>query len=118
MAELPLVDLDVVAELRESTGDDMDFVRELISTYVDESAGNITALEAAMAAGDVAGVVRPSHTLKSSSASIGAMRLSELCRGIEVASREGREAGLPEAVAEVRPTYDETLAALRTEGLA
>jgi HPt (histidine-containing phosphotransfer) domain-containing protein len=118
MPELPLVDLEVVDELRESTGDDMEFVRELVATYVEESAGNIAALEAAMAAGDLGAVVRPSHTLKSSSASVGAMRLSELCRGIEIAGREGRAEGLPERVALVRPTYDDTLAALRAEGLA
>jgi HPt (histidine-containing phosphotransfer) domain-containing protein len=118
MSDLPLVDLDVVAELRDATGGDMDFVRELVSTYVEEAGGNVDDLEAAMAAGDLAAVVRPSHTLKSSSASVGAMRLSELCRGIEAASRDGRSDGLAEVVAGVRPTWDETVAALRAEGLA
>ena len=118
MSELPLVDLDVVAELRDATGGDMDFVRELVDTFVEEAGGHLAALEAAIAADDVAGLVRPAHTLKSSSASVGAMRLSELGREIEEASRAGRADGLAERVVEVRTAWDATLAALRAEGLA
>ncbi len=88
MAELPLVDLDLVAELRDATGD-MDFVRELVETFVEEGTSHLAALDAAIAAGDVDALVRPAHTLKSSSASIGAMRLSELARTIEETSRAG-----------------------------
>lgn len=118
MSELPLVDLDVVAELRDATGGDMDFVRELVETFVEEAGGHLEALAAAIEADDPAGLVRPAHTLKSSSASVGAMRLSELCRGIEESSRAGRSEGLAERVADVRSTWAATLAALRAEGLA
>jgi len=37
-----------------------------------------------------------SHTLKSSSASLGAMALSARCADIEAMARDGREQGLPE----------------------
>jgi len=117
MADLPLVDLDVIDELSEATGGDMDFVRELVETYVAESTGHVAELEAAIAAGDVAALVRPAHTLKSSSASVGAMRLSAIGRTIEETSRTGSMDGLAERVAEVRPTWDETMAAFRAEGL-
>ncbi len=118
MAELPLVDLDVVAELRDSTGGDTDFVRELVETYVGEAAGHLAALDAAIAAGDAAALVRPAHTLKSSSASVGAMRLAALSRTIEETSRGGALEGQADRVAEARATWDQTLAALRAEGLA
>ncbi|HYL40400.1 MAG TPA: Hpt domain-containing protein, partial [Candidatus Binatus sp.] len=117
-AQLPLVDLDVVAELRDSTGGDMDFVRELVQVYVEEGAGHVAALDAGIAAGDVTALVRPAHTLKSSSASVGAMRLSELCRTIEATSRAGTFDGQAERVAEVGATWEATLTALRAEGLA
>ncbi|HEX5240394.1 MAG TPA: Hpt domain-containing protein [Candidatus Limnocylindrales bacterium] len=118
MAELPLVDLGVVDALRESVGGDDDFVRELIETYVGEGGDHLTALAHAVASGDAAAAVRPAHTLKSSSASVGAMRLSELCRSIEAATREGRSDGLADQVESVRATWDATLEAFRTEGLA
>ena len=114
----PLVDLDVIAELRDATGGDMDFVRELVDTYIGEADGHLQALDDAVAAGDAAAFVRPAHTLKSSSASVGAMRLSVLCRGIEEASRAGRTDGLVARVEEVRRTWEATLAAFRAEGLA
>jgi len=115
---LPLVDMAVVADLRESVGDDDEFVRELVETYVAEGEGHLEALAAAAADGDAAAAVRPSHTLKSSSASVGAMRLSEICRAIEAATREGRTDGLSDDVATARETWAATIEAFRGEGLA
>lgn len=114
----PVVDMGVVNALRESVGDDDDFVRELVETYIGEGRGHLDALAEAAAKGDPAEAVRPSHTLKSSSASVGAMRLSELCRSIEAASREGVIDGLSERVATVRETWAATVEAFRREGLA
>ena len=52
----------------------------------------------AHAKGDPAGVRHVAHTLKSSSASIGALRLSALCAELENAVRNGAVAGLNELV--------------------
>ena len=46
------------------------------------------------------------HTLKSSSASVGALRLSGLCATIEQAARHGRLDGLPEQVEGLRREID------------
>jgi HPt (histidine-containing phosphotransfer) domain-containing protein len=116
--ELPLVDMGVVSALRESVGDDDDFVRELVETYVSEGAGHLAALAEAVARGDTAAAVRPAHTLKSSSASVGAMRLSDICRSIEAATRDGQSEGLADRVATAHATWDATIQAFRTEGLA
>ena len=117
-SELPLVDMGVVSALRESVGDDDDFVRELVETYVSEGASHLAALADAAARGDTAAAVRPAHTLKSSSASVGAMRLSDICRSIEAATRDGQSEGLADRVATAHVTWDATIQAFRTEGLA
>ena len=39
--------------------------------------------------GDAAAIVRPAHTLKSSSAALGALRLAQIAREIEMAGRAG-----------------------------
>ena len=62
-------------------------------------------------------MVRPAHTLKSSSASIGAMRLAAICRALEAAGREGRTDGMVDLTDLARATWDETLGALRAAGL-
>ena len=46
-------------------------------------------LTAAVAADNAASLVRPAHTLKSSSATLGAMRLSAVARELEMAGRSG-----------------------------
>lgn len=116
--EVPVLDGAVVDELRESVGDDEDFVRELVATYVEEAGVHVEGLAGAAAAGDSAAIVRPAHTLKSTSASIGAMRLSAICRDIEAAGREGRGGDVADAVALATSTWAETLEALRSAGLA
>jgi HPt (histidine-containing phosphotransfer) domain-containing protein len=115
--ELPLLDPAALAELRESVGGDDDFVRELAAAYLAEGPNDLAALAAAAAAGDAAGTVRPAHTLKSSSAALGAARLAALCRQIEYAGREGRVASADE-VATVQSTWQATAQALAAAGLA
>jgi HPt (histidine-containing phosphotransfer) domain-containing protein len=117
-ADVPVLDDAVVAELLESTGGDEAFVRDLVSTYVEEASGHLDAMHDAVAAVDATLVVRPAHTLKSSSAAIGAMRLSAICRDIEAAGRDGRSDGIADAVDEAAATWTETLAALGMAGLA
>ena len=107
----PLVDPAVLDELRESTGGDEAFIVELVETYIAEGAANVASMVAAAEAGDAAAIVRPAHTLKSSSASLGAMRLSEICRAIEEAGREARSDGLLDDVELARTTWQATLEA-------
>jgi len=75
-------------------GDDDEFITELIESYLAEGQANVDSLSAAAAQSDLAVFTRAAHTLKSTSATIGAMRLSELCRGLEEAARSGRTDGL------------------------
>lgn len=53
----------------------------------------------AFQARDAAAIRHVAHTLKSSSASIGAVKLSQLCAEIEAVSRDGRVDGLGDAIA-------------------
>jgi HPt (histidine-containing phosphotransfer) domain-containing protein len=114
----PVLDEAVLAELRQSTGDDDEFMRELVATYLEEAGAYLDGMTSAAAAGDPAAIVRPAHTLKSSSASIGAMRLSAICRDIEAAGRDGLAEGLEAAAALARSTWNDTHEALRSAGLA
>jgi HPt (histidine-containing phosphotransfer) domain-containing protein len=115
--EAAILDDAVMAELRESTGDDDEFVRELVDAYISEATGYLEAMTAAAAAGDTAAIVRPAHTLKSSSATMGAMRLAGICRGIEEAGRAERADGLVADVELASTTWAATLEALTAAGL-
>jgi HPt (histidine-containing phosphotransfer) domain-containing protein len=116
-SELPIIDQAVLEELRESVGGDQEFVADLATTYLSEGDGHIQAVEDALARGDTEGMVRPAHTLKSSSAALGAARLSALSKEIEHAAREGRMDALAASVADARAAWTETVAAMREMGL-
>lgn len=66
----------------------------------------------AQARGDAAGVRHVAHTLKSSSASIGALRLSTLCAQLEAAVRAGSTDGLDAQVEALRAEVEAVRPAL------
>jgi HPt (histidine-containing phosphotransfer) domain-containing protein len=88
-ADAPTIDEEVLAEMMAATGDDIGFVGELLDTYLADTPAQLDAMAAAVDADDAAALVRPAHTVKSSSASMGAMRLSQLARDLEMAGRSG-----------------------------
>jgi HPt (histidine-containing phosphotransfer) domain-containing protein len=100
-ADLPVLDEEVLREVLQSTGDDIGFVRELVETYLADTPPQLDAMTSAIEADDAAALVRPSHTLKSSSATVGAMRLSAVARELEMAGREGTLAPSARATLEV-----------------
>jgi HPt (histidine-containing phosphotransfer) domain-containing protein len=85
--EPPILDASVLDELAASVGGDAQFVAELIRTYLDDAGEHMAGIQAAMGDGDAEALVRPAHTLKSSSATVGAMRLAALARRLELAGR-------------------------------
>jgi HPt (histidine-containing phosphotransfer) domain-containing protein len=84
----PAVDPDAFARLLEITGGEIEFVDELVDTYLDDGAQMIEQLRDA-SRGAVPDLVRPAHSLKSSSVNVGALALGEQCRTLEEAARGG-----------------------------
>ena len=110
-----MVDDKVLEELRASVGGDTGFVRDLIEAYLTDSAAQLDAIEAALGDGDAEALVRPAHTLKSSSATLGAMELSTLARTLEMAGRSGSlgDAETTGAAEALRGTADAAATGLR-----
>jgi HPt (histidine-containing phosphotransfer) domain-containing protein len=83
--------------------------------YFQSAADLIARVRAGLAAGDHEAVRIAAHTLKSSSANLGAGALAEMCKQLEVAARAGTLGpGLPDAQALER-TYQAVRAALEAE---
>lgn len=112
--ETELLDDGVLDELRASVEGDRDFVAQLIEAYVSDGAEHLAAARAAIDAGDAEALVRPAHTLKSSSATLGAMRLAASARGLEMMARSGSlDDTVTVAADRLRDEWDATTAALR-----
>lgn len=96
---IPVLDRGVVAALRAlDEGGGPGLFEELVDIFIADAAVHVRALQSALESGDAHLLERSAHTLKSSSASLGAMQLSELCRVLEQAGRAGKLDGAPDLV--------------------
>ena len=109
---LPTLDQSAFDHLLEITGNDLEFVDELIDTYLDDASLQLEAMRAAAASGDAAALVRPAHSLKSSSANVGAMALADICRELEAAARTGAVPDATERVADCDQAFADVRSAL------
>ncbi|HET7923728.1 MAG TPA: ATP-binding protein, partial [Rhodanobacteraceae bacterium] len=78
------VDASIIGDLLDTMGGEFG---DLVRVYLEDAPQRIAAIEAAAASGDAAAQVAPAHTLKSSSANIGATALSRYCSDIEGSAR-------------------------------
>jgi HPt (histidine-containing phosphotransfer) domain-containing protein len=83
------IDAATFANLVEMTGGDLAFVDELVDTYLEEGDRLVEDLIVAATAGEIEAMVRPAHSMKSSSLNVGALELGELCRALEENARSG-----------------------------
>ena len=83
-----IIDAGALGVLLETIGGDRIFLAELIETYLSDSPGLIAQLRECLAAGDAPGVRRAAHTLKSTSATFGALRLAAIAREVETAAAD------------------------------
>lgn len=68
---------------------DTAFLVELIDTYLSDSPALLEQMRAGLATGDIELVRRAAHSLKSNSASFGAVRLTEVSRELEMLAKSG-----------------------------
>ncbi|MET0231158.1 MAG: ATP-binding protein, partial [Rhodanobacteraceae bacterium] len=97
------LDAGIVGDLLDTMGGEFG---DLVRVYLEDAPQHVTQLVVAAETGNAAAQVSPAHTLKSSSANIGATQLSELARGIEHAARAGIATGPAELAAGLRAEYE------------
>jgi len=105
------IDRETYDRLLEVTGGDLAFLDELVDTYLADADEQLEAMRSAAANGDPETLLRPAHTLKSSSANVGALGLAEQCRALEMDARAG---SVPEMTARVEACAA-TFSAIRSE---
>lgn len=65
-----------------------DILERIVKAYLEQSSDYVEQLFDAARNGDVAALQFAAHTLKSSSAGVGAVKLAELCKQVEISARE------------------------------
>ena len=88
------LDAAALARLRELDPDGRNgVVRRVLSAYESSLARMLSQLAAEVEGGNAGVVASVAHTLKSSSASVGALRLAATCEEVERRARESRDGG-------------------------
>ncbi|MGL6281605.1 MAG: response regulator, partial [Microcoleaceae cyanobacterium] len=106
------LDLSKLLEFRDMAGGDNQILVELIDCYLEDSPNLINNMAEAIAAGVAENLQRAAHTLKSSSASLGADVLSQLCKQMEGLGRSGEFKGTAELFQKITPEYEGVVTAL------
>jgi HPt (histidine-containing phosphotransfer) domain-containing protein len=97
----PSLDPAVLRNLAAQVQNGTDLLNRIVATYVSSSTKLAAELRAGAAAEDPERMAMAAHTLKSSSAQVGAMKLSSLCKEIEARGRGGSVQGVTELLDQV-----------------
>ena len=109
-----MLDPDALLRLRElDPSGTSRLLERVVNAFHGSSARLLLQLAAARDGPDLAVVRHVAHTLKSSSASVGAVKLSGLCAEMEAMAREGRSDGMDQAIAALRSEVSAVLEALK-----
>mgnify|MGYP002784199089 CR=1 FL=1 len=84
--QAPAINESIVNELIDVMGSEF---TSLVKVYLEDTPKNLQILNSAAERGDVQAMIAPAHSLKSTSANLGAMALSDLAKLIEHGARSG-----------------------------
>ena len=107
------IDMRVFRDLRQLQRDgNPDLIQRVVLTFRKDAPLRVGELRAAIRAADAAGVHRAAHTLRSASASVGAVNLSTLCGELEARAREGSLEGAGTAANTIDRVLSEAITGL------
>src|SRR5512139_1487920 len=98
-----IIDPNTIEELKTTLG--ADFVKELIDTYRAETPKLLDQLCQALSQGDAIAFQRAAHSIKSSSASLGALEFSAQAKELEMLGKQGDLSQADEKVASLSAEY-------------
>lgn len=108
-----VIDLSVIEMLRELGGDDdPSLVVELIDLFLADAPSRIEEIQTGLRDGDFELLERAAHTLKSSSANLGARELSQVCMELEEMGRKAEAPSADQHAERARSAFEKTQEAL------
>lgn len=112
-ASAPILDPAVIRRLRETLGPQAEaLLPDLIASFCTEAPHLIQAARVALDQGHITDLRRAAHTLKSSSATFGAMALSDLARQLERRANDGMLQDADALLDQIHKAYERAWAAL------
>ncbi len=118
VSDSAVIDPAAFDELVASTGGEAAFIRELIDTYLTDAPQLFAQMRSALAASDAETFRRAAHSLKSNSASLGALTLSSLAKELEMMGKAANLEGAGTKIAAADAEYARVKAALELKHAA
>lgn len=88
---------------------------QLIDCYLEEATRLLQVIETGLSQGDITKIRQASHTLKASSAALGALTLTHLCKELETMSQDEKLQGALEKVLQIQTEFERVKEALQME---
>ncbi|MGZ5474822.1 MAG: response regulator, partial [Thermoanaerobaculia bacterium] len=102
----PAIDPETLRGLRQLASENSEFLAELLALYIEDVPGRIATIDAAIENNDAAGVASAAHALKSSSGSVGALRVRQVAAELEQSGMSRDLTDARRAVARLRAEYE------------
>ncbi|PZO43342.1 MAG: hypothetical protein DCF19_05185 [Pseudanabaena frigida] len=106
------LDIEIFQDLRLAIGEDLVF-SDLVTVYLSSAETLLDSIQTAFTSHDVKAFSLAAHSLKSTSASIGANRLSQICRYFEKNAKTGEITIAPEFLVLLVNEYEAVINAIQ-----
>src|SRR5258708_7808192 len=114
MPDSSVIDPQAIANLRAlNPGDNDEFLREIAGIFLEDTPQRIAELTQSLTAGDAAKFTRAAHSIKGSSANLGAMILRSAAEKLEHQSRTDGLVGVGALVEEIKTEFTRAETELR-----
>ena len=110
-----VIDQEAFGKLMGSLGGDADFLNDLVEAYLTSSPGLFASMQQAIASEEAAALQRAAHSLKTGSASFGALVFAARCKELEELGKLGALDCAEEKFEALEAAYSEVVAALQTK---
>ncbi|MDJ0533056.1 MAG: ATP-binding protein [Xenococcaceae cyanobacterium MO_207.B15] len=111
-----VLDMTVLDSLRQLVGAKApEMLTKIINQYLEDAPGKVSAIAEALKSQDIEALRKASHSLRSSSANLGAISLAEYCKNLENIARAGEMPENPETITELETEYEKVKIALQQE---
>lgn len=108
------LDLKVLEQLRDiGAKSNTQLLNQLIEIFETDVPADISAIEEALASGDLKTAEQKAHSIKSSAANLGAVLVQDAAKQIETAARSGQADEVRKDLALLRDVFDAALKELR-----
>ena len=115
MSTPEIIDQATFTRLLDSLGGDVDFLSELVEAYLASSPGLFASMQQAIATGEAPALQRAAHSLKTGSASFGALAFAAQCKELEDMGKMGALVGAEAKSGALEAAYAEVVAALQAQ---